>query len=80
MLAQFSNIETPDMGEIREEVSTMWIYICSLTKSNIPAIPLVIPPIIHPTSPHGPTLFDLFKEDEEMVLVVGTKKSKQKVL
>lgn len=43
VLARYSNIEAPNLGEIQEEVATLRVEVHSLTRSHILAIPPVMP-------------------------------------
>lgn len=43
VLAQFSDIEDPNLGGIQKQVATLQAEVCSLIKSQILDIPLAIP-------------------------------------
>lgn len=48
--------------------------------SNTSSIPPVVPPFGQSTPTHGPRLFDLFMEDDELVHVVGTNRGRERDL
>lgn len=54
VLIQIIRIEMSNLGDIREEVDLLRPEVCSITESNISAIPPVISPVVQPFPLSGP--------------------------
>lgn len=80
MSARLSDIESTNLGEIREEVATLRAEIHTLTESSIVAIPQVIPLLIQLAPPYGYRYFDIFMKNKNLILVVRTKRGREEVL
>lgn len=62
----------PNLGHIRDGVDTLRTKVHSLIKIHMTFPPLVIPPVVKISPPHGPRNFDLVAKDDKEVPISRT--------
>lgn len=74
VIAQFVEIESSDLGHIREKVYTLRAKVCSLIEFHLIATPLFISLVVKISYPQRYIHIDLFAKNEEDVPVGETKR------